>query len=58
MEVSSQLHAPLTLPSGKEQLVSIGSEARWASKLIWMWWGREKSLPLPGIEPWSSSPFK
>jgi len=24
--------------------------------LIWKWWGK-KSLPLPGIEPRSSSPY-
>jgi hypothetical protein len=30
MEVSGQLHAPTTLPPGKEPLVLIGKEARWA----------------------------
>jgi hypothetical protein len=35
MEVSCQLHAPPTLPLGKEHLVPVGQEAGWASEPIW-----------------------
>jgi len=47
MEVSDQLHAPATLPPGKELLVPIGYEARWAPEPVWTRWWREK-FPAPG----------
>jgi hypothetical protein len=46
MEVSGQLHAPATLPPGKEPLVHIGQEAGWASELVWMQCWRENAQPL------------
>lgn len=33
--MSGQLHAPATLPKGKELPVPIGQEARWASEPVW-----------------------
>jgi hypothetical protein len=56
MEVSGQLHAPATLPPGKEPLVPIGYEAGWALKLLWTLWWREKlpaSTGNPTLEPHS-----
>jgi hypothetical protein len=35
MEVSSQLHTPVTLPPGKEPLSPIGQEAGWVPELFW-----------------------
>jgi len=35
MEVSSQLHAPVALPPGKELLVPTGEEAGWVPEPIW-----------------------
>jgi hypothetical protein len=46
MEVSSQLHAPATLPPGKEPLLPIGYEAGWASEPFGTRWCREK-FPAP-----------
>jgi len=41
---------------GKEPPVPIAQEAGWGPEPVWTG-GREKeSLPLPKIEPWSSSP--
>jgi len=34
MEVSDQLHAPATLPPGKELPVPIGQEGGWAPKSV------------------------
>jgi len=53
--LSGQLHAPAALSLGIYPPVPSGKEAGWASELVWTWWQREKSLPLPGIKPWSSS---
>jgi len=50
MEVSGQLHAPATLPPGKEPLVPIGLEAECAQSRSGR--GEEKnSQPLPRLEP-------
>jgi len=35
MEVSDQLHASTTLPTGKEPPASTGYEAGWAPELVW-----------------------
>jgi hypothetical protein len=51
MEVSSEHHAPATLPPGKYPAVTIGEEAEWDSEAVWTRWKREKSLSLSGIEP-------
>jgi hypothetical protein len=51
MEVNSQLHAPAALSPGIEPPVPIGCGAGWVSEPTWMLWRREKSQPLPGIEP-------
>jgi hypothetical protein len=53
MEVSGQLHAPATLPSGKDTLVPIEEEAGWAPGLVWMLllWGREISYPYQELKP-------
>jgi hypothetical protein len=48
MDVSGQLHAPDTLPPGKEPLVPIGEEAGRAPEPFWTRWWREK-LPAPPI---------
>jgi hypothetical protein len=40
-----QLHAPATLPPGKEPLVPIGQEAGWAPEPVWTTWRRENSWP-------------
>jgi hypothetical protein len=50
MEVNDQVHAPPTLPPGKEPLVPIGEEAGWAQSRS----GRgdkKNSQPLPGLDP-------
>jgi hypothetical protein len=52
MELSGQLHAPAVLSPGKQPPVPIGQENGWAPVPVWTLWG--KTLPLPGIEPWSS----
>jgi hypothetical protein len=46
MEVTGKLHAPAALPPGKEPLVHIGSEARWAPEPVWTRWSREE-FPAP-----------
>jgi hypothetical protein len=43
------------LPLGKRPPVPIGQETMWASELVWTQRLKEKSFPLPGIEPQSSS---
>jgi hypothetical protein len=48
MEVSCQLHAPTTLPQGKESPVPIGQEAEWAPEPVWTLWSREKSFAPAG----------
>jgi len=39
-------------PLGERALVSTRQETEWALEPAWMWWGREKSLPLPGTKIW------
>jgi hypothetical protein len=41
-----QLHALVEIP-----LVPTVCEAEWAPEPVWTLWRREKSLPLPEIEP-------
>jgi hypothetical protein len=41
MEVSSQLHAPATLPTTEDPTVPIEKEAGWAPELVWRLWGRD-----------------
>jgi hypothetical protein len=43
MEVSSQLHAQVTLILRKKNPVPNEWEPVWAKELIWMCWKREKS---------------
>jgi len=40
MEMSAQCHAPAALPTRKEIPVLV------VPAPVWMWWGREKFLPL------------
>jgi hypothetical protein len=40
-----QLHAPATLTPRKEILGPNGQKVGWAPELVWMWQGREKSIP-------------
>jgi hypothetical protein len=44
MEVSGQIHAPATLPPGKEALVLIGMEVERASEPVWT--GIERKIPI------------
>jgi hypothetical protein len=39
----SQLHAPFTLPAGKDLTVPLWSEAVWAPVPIWTRWRRERN---------------
>jgi hypothetical protein len=43
------------LALGKGPTVPIVQEAGWTSELVWTQRLQEKSLVLPGIEPWMSS---
>jgi hypothetical protein len=50
MEGSGQLHALATLPTGKEPLVHIESEAGWVPEAVWTLLERRKIVfPLTGI---------
>jgi hypothetical protein len=40
---------------GEEFPVPVGLEDRSDPEPVWTWWGREKCLSLPGIEPRSYS---
>jgi len=44
VEVNGHLHPPGALALGKEPLIPIGEAAGWATKPVWTWWQREKSL--------------
>jgi hypothetical protein len=48
MEVSGQLHAPVTLPPGKEPLVPTVQETGSAAEPVWTLQSREKSLTPTG----------
>jgi len=50
MDMSGQLHAPAALLSGKQSLIPIGKEDRWAPDPVWAEC-KKKSQPLPAIEP-------
>jgi hypothetical protein len=50
MEVSGQLHAPATLPSGKEPLVPTGQEAGGPQNRSGRGGEEKNSQPPPGIE--------
>jgi len=41
MEVSDQIHAPAALSPGKEPLLHIGQDARWAPEPVWTRWWKE-----------------
>jgi hypothetical protein len=56
MEVNGQFHASAALTLGKEPSVPIGCETEWTQEAVWTLHNEEKFLPLPGIEPRSSSP--
>jgi hypothetical protein len=57
MQVSGWRHAPAELyPRGKDPLVTVGQEAEWDPESVWTQTRGIISLPLPGIEPPSSSP--
>jgi len=49
MEVSSQLHAPVTLSQAKKAPVPTGEKAGWATEPVWTQQQRRKipSLPCP-----------
>jgi hypothetical protein len=51
MEVSGQLHAPATLPLGKQPLVPIGEETGWALDPVCVLWKREKFYPARNRTP-------
>jgi hypothetical protein len=51
MEVSGQLHAPATLPPGKESLVPIGWEAGWATEPVRTLVKRKISSPYRDSNP-------
>jgi hypothetical protein len=58
MGVSGQHHAPgRALPPGKGPPVPIGQKVGCAPEPVWTQRLEEKPLPLPGIEPRSSSPL-
>jgi hypothetical protein len=48
--VSSQLHAPASLPPRKESPVPIWQEVGWAPGPVWTTWRKVKILPLLGLE--------
>jgi hypothetical protein len=49
MEVSGQLHASIPREELPEPIV-YGD----VPELVWVRWRKEESIPLPGIEPWST----
>jgi len=56
MEFSGQPHVLVVLtPAGTASGTTCTGGLR-GVMLVWMQWGREKKLFLPGIEHWSSSP--
>jgi len=61
--VSSQLHFPAALPPGKQPLLSIGQEARWAPESVWMRWESKNSIIAPAenwipiVQPVAQSPI-
>jgi hypothetical protein len=60
MEVSGHLHAPATLPPGKQIPIRwVPRAAGWAPEPVWMSWGRDKSLAPTGNQtPTRRSPLK
>jgi hypothetical protein len=57
MGVSGQRHAPAALlPPGKGPPVPVVQEAGWAPEPVWTQRIEKNPLPLPGIEPRSTSP--
>jgi hypothetical protein len=55
MEVSGQFHAPATLLQGNKPLVPILYDAGWTSEGSGCGGEEKETLPLPRIEPQSSS---
>jgi hypothetical protein len=53
MEMSGQLHVPVTSPQGKRGRYTLDRRMFWAGLDAE---AKKKSHPLPGIEPRSSSP--
>jgi hypothetical protein len=53
MEVSDQLHSPVTLSLQKKHTVSIGQETGWAPEPVWTL-QKKKYLPLLEIQPIAS----
>jgi hypothetical protein len=56
MEMCGQVHAPATLPPGKQPPVPIVQEAEWAPEPLWTRWGGEKTPALatnrtPVVQP-------
>lgn len=47
MALSVQYHAAPNLPSWKEHNEYVMQENWWAPQLLFIWWERDKSLPLP-----------
>jgi hypothetical protein len=57
MEVSGQLHALAVLQEGKNVLTHWDWRGGGTSQSFWMCRRSANSLPLSGIEPWSSNPL-
>jgi hypothetical protein len=51
MEVSSQLHDPAASPPGKQSLLSIEEEDRWAQSRSGRGGVDKNSQPISGLEP-------
>ena len=49
MEVRGYLHAPAPLSMGKESLIPIQWEVRWAPEPVWAFWIRDKAFTPSGF---------
>jgi hypothetical protein len=57
MEVSGQLHALTALPPGKSPQCPLDGSVDGPQSRSGRYGEEKNHLPLPGIEPWSSSPY-
>lgn len=44
MEVTGQVHTCTAVPAGEEPPLSLKWVTSWASAVVWLLWGREKSF--------------